>query len=158
MMGDFELFERAGGTADRTPVPAGPSVAVVRGARRGETLLSAGGWSRGDLVLSAGAWTLLEEVAGYRPQVVKRPRAVELLFETGRGRVAIRPVTDSGVNTFPLIGAFPSHPDRREAWPMRIPCHEFLEHWEVRPVPLHRPAPAHLEAGLLVFTPGQVAA
>lgn len=136
---DFVLFERS-------PAPPQPSIAVLRpddGARRGE------------LVLSDGAWKLLADLAAFLPQVVKRSRAVELLFDERSERTAIRPVIETaGTNVFQLVPAFSADPERHKIWPMKIPCWEFLDHWGIAARSLHRPAIAYVETGLLVFRTG----
>lgn len=151
-MTGFEPYVRRQ-PSNHTPIPAGPAIAVIRQEWSGST-----GTLCGDLVLSAGAWLLLQGLARYRPQVVKRPRAVELLYnDTIRGRVGIRPLQESaGSTAFEVVPAYSTVPGRRDAWPVKIVCPEFLQHWSIPEVPLDRAAPADVETGLLVFTPGQV--
>ncbi len=143
----FELYDRRF-PADHTPVPDGPAIAVIRQEWTGST-----GTLCGDVVLSAQAWALLDQLAGYRPQVARRARAVELLYDTARARIAIRPTGElAGTTTFPVVPAYTTIPGRRDAWPVKIVCPEFLEHWAVPHLPLERAAPAETETGLLTFT------
>lgn len=148
--GGYELFERR--RRPDPPVPPGPAVAVLRQKWTGPT-----GLLCGELVLSAAAWQLLSGIAQYQPQVVKRPRAVELLHDAARGRIAIRPVSGRpGPHAFPLGPAHATDPVLREVWPMKIVCPEFLDYWAIPGGALDRPIPAAAETGMLAFTPGQV--
>ena len=142
-MGGWQVFARDWLPPD-PPREPGPVIAVFGGSDTTEAAL----------VLSATANLILGAIWTPPPGLLGRSRrAVELLYDTDRDLVALRPcAVGTGPTVFPVQ---PTDPDTTPAtFPVKVPCAAFLAEWKIPARALTEAASAFTEAGgLLVFDP-----